>query len=75
MRACSGWRGDSSVKETAAPASRSSAFSEQPAGPPLGAASILLWDRNTESFGAVSGDNFALFVNLVLVVVGILHPG
>jgi NADH-quinone oxidoreductase subunit N len=35
-------------------------------------ASILLWDRNTESFGAVTADNFALFVNLVLVVVGIL---
>jgi NADH-quinone oxidoreductase subunit N len=37
-----------------------------------GIASILLWDRNTESFGAVTADNFALFVNLVLVVVGIL---
>lgn len=37
-----------------------------------GIASILLWDRNTESFGAVTADNFGLFVNLVLVVVGIL---
>ncbi len=37
-----------------------------------GIASVLLWDRNTESFGAVTGDNFGLFVNLVLVVVGIL---
>jgi NADH-quinone oxidoreductase subunit N len=37
-----------------------------------GMASILLWDRNTESFGAVTADNFALFVNLVLVTVGIL---
>ena len=37
-----------------------------------GAASILLWNRNTESFGAVSADNFGLFVNIVLVVVGIL---
>ena len=37
-----------------------------------GIASILLWDRNTESFGAVTADNFALFVNMVLVVVGIL---
>ena len=37
-----------------------------------GIASILLWDRNTESFGAVTADNFALFVNLVLVAVGIL---
>ena len=35
-------------------------------------ASVLLWDRNTESFGVVSGDNFGLFVNLVLVAVGIL---
>ena len=37
-----------------------------------GVASMLLWDRNTESFGAVTADNFALFVNLVLIVVGIL---
>jgi NADH-quinone oxidoreductase subunit N len=37
-----------------------------------GVASILLWDRNATSFGVVTADNFALFVNLVLVVVGIL---
>ena len=37
-----------------------------------GAASMLLWDSNAESFGAVTADNFGLFVNLVLVVVGIL---
>jgi NADH-quinone oxidoreductase subunit N len=37
-----------------------------------GAASIFLWDRNATSFGVVTADNFALFVNLVLVVVGIL---
>ena len=37
-----------------------------------GLASILLWDSNAESFGAVTADNFGLFVNLVLVVVGIL---
>ncbi len=37
-----------------------------------GAASILLWDRKAESFGVVTADNFALFVNLVLVAVGIL---
>ncbi len=37
-----------------------------------GIASVLLWDRNTESFGAVTGDNFGLFVNVVLVIVGIL---
>ena len=37
-----------------------------------GAASILLWDTNAESFGAVTADNFGLFVNLVIVVVGVL---
>ena len=37
-----------------------------------GAASMLLWDSNAESFGAVTADNFGLFVNLVIVVVGIL---
>jgi NADH-quinone oxidoreductase subunit N len=34
-------------------------------------ASVLLWDRNTTSFGVVTADNFALFVNLVLIVVGL----
>jgi NADH-quinone oxidoreductase subunit N len=37
-----------------------------------GVASVLLWNRNTSSFGVVTADNFALFVNLVLVVIGIL---
>lgn len=37
-----------------------------------GAASIFLWDRNAASFGVVIADNFALFVNLVLVAVGLL---
>ena len=37
-----------------------------------GAASVFLWDRNATSFGVVTADNFALFVNLVLVGVGIL---
>jgi NADH-quinone oxidoreductase subunit N len=37
-----------------------------------GAASVLLWDRNATSFGVMTADNFALFVNLVLVAVGIL---
>ncbi|MDP2054020.1 MAG: NADH-quinone oxidoreductase subunit N [Acidobacteriota bacterium] len=37
-----------------------------------GAASILLWNRNATSFGVVTADNFSLFVNLVLVGVGIL---
>ncbi|MDP2318952.1 MAG: NADH-quinone oxidoreductase subunit N [Acidobacteriota bacterium] len=37
-----------------------------------GAASILLWNRNATSFGVVTADNFSLFVNLILVGVGIL---
>ena len=37
-----------------------------------GAASVFLWGRNATSFGVVTADNFALFVNLVLVAVGIL---
>jgi NADH-quinone oxidoreductase subunit N len=37
-----------------------------------GAASYFLWDSNAESFGAVTADNFGLFVNFVIVVVGIL---
>jgi NADH-quinone oxidoreductase subunit N len=37
-----------------------------------GAASIFLWDRTATSFGVVTADNFALFVNLVLVAIGIL---
>src|SRR5215207_6643893 len=37
-----------------------------------GAASMLLWDSNAESFGAVTADNFGQFVNLVIVVVGVL---
>jgi NADH-quinone oxidoreductase subunit N len=36
-----------------------------------GAASILLWGRNATSFGVVTADNFALFINMVLVLVGI----
>ena len=36
-----------------------------------GLASVFLWDRNTSSFGVVSADNFALFINVVLVAVGI----
>ncbi len=35
-------------------------------------ASILLWGRNATSFGVLAADDFALFVNLVLVAVGIL---
>jgi len=36
------------------------------------AASALLWDRNVEGFGVVRADNFALFANVVLAIVGIL---
>jgi NADH-quinone oxidoreductase subunit N len=35
-------------------------------------ASVLLWGRNASSFGVLAADNYALFVNLVLVAVGIL---
>ena len=35
-------------------------------------ASWLLWNRNAVGFGVVVSDNFALFVNLVLVAVGLL---
>ena len=38
-----------------------------------GAATILLWDSGAEdSFGVVSADKFGLFVNLVLIAVGLL---
>ena len=33
---------------------------------------MLLWDRNTASFGVIVADNFGLFVTLILVIVGIL---
>ena len=36
------------------------------------AASLLLWNRNTSSFGVVVADNFGLFVTWVLIVVGLL---
>ncbi len=35
-------------------------------------ASVFLWDRNATSFGVVTADNYALFVNLVIVAVGLL---
>ena len=40
----------------------------------LGAAvaSVFLWDSDARSFGVVRSDNFALFINLVLCVIGIL---
>src|SRR5918992_2475672 len=36
------------------------------------AALILLFDRNATSFGVIVADNFAIFVSLVLVIVGVL---
>jgi NADH-quinone oxidoreductase subunit N len=35
-------------------------------------ASVFLWDADARSFGVVRADNFALFVNLVLCIIGIL---
>jgi NADH-quinone oxidoreductase subunit N len=35
-------------------------------------ASLLLWNRHATSFGVVLADNFALFVTLVLTIVGVL---
>ena len=35
-------------------------------------ASYFLWDTRAESFGVILSDNFALFINLVLCVVGVL---
>jgi len=35
-------------------------------------ASVLLWNRNETSFGVVLADDFALFVTLVLALVGVL---
>ncbi|MCX6550610.1 MAG: NADH-quinone oxidoreductase subunit N [Acidobacteria bacterium] len=37
-----------------------------------GSAIVLLWGRHTESFGVVVADDFGLFVQLVLVGIGIL---
>ena len=36
------------------------------------AASAFLWDSDARSFGVVRSDNFALFINLVLCIVGVL---
>src|SRR5688572_25113760 len=35
-------------------------------------ASVFLWGRDTQAFGVIRADNFALFINLVLCLVGIL---
>jgi NADH-quinone oxidoreductase subunit N len=36
------------------------------------AATVFLWGSDAQSFGVVRADNFALFVNLILCVVGVL---
>src|SRR5204862_6687722 len=35
-------------------------------------ASCFLWDTDAVSFGVVRADNFALFINIILCIVGIL---
>jgi NADH-quinone oxidoreductase subunit N len=35
-------------------------------------ASVFLWDRDAHAFGVIRSDNFALFINMVLCVVGTL---
>jgi NADH-quinone oxidoreductase subunit N len=35
-------------------------------------ASVLLWNRNASAFGVVLADNFSLFVNVTLAIVGML---
>jgi NADH-quinone oxidoreductase subunit N len=35
-------------------------------------ASVFLWGSDAQSFGVVRSDNFALFINLILCVVGVL---
>jgi NADH-quinone oxidoreductase subunit N len=37
-----------------------------------GITAVLLWNRSATSFGVISADNFALFVTLVLVMIGVL---
>ena len=37
-----------------------------------GISAALLWNGNSTSFGVIAGDNFGLFVTLILVAVGIL---
>src|SRR5688572_7458573 len=40
----------------------------------LGAAvaSVFLWDTDAQTFGVIRSDNFALFINIVLCIVGVL---
>src|SRR5919109_4093701 len=36
------------------------------------AASYFLWNTDAQSFGVVHADNFALFINIILCIVGVL---
>jgi NADH-quinone oxidoreductase subunit N len=35
-------------------------------------ASVFLWNGDTRSFGVIRSDNFALFINLILCIIGVL---
>jgi NADH-quinone oxidoreductase subunit N len=35
-------------------------------------ASVLLWGRDAQAFGVIRADNFSLFINLVLCLIGVL---
>lgn len=35
-------------------------------------ASVFLWNSDAQSFGVIRSDNFALFINLILCIVGVL---
>ena len=35
-------------------------------------ASVFLWDTDAVSFGVVRADNFALFINIILCIIGVL---
>src|SRR5919197_1775179 len=37
-----------------------------------GAASYFLWNTDAQSFGVVHADNFALFINIILCIIGVL---
>jgi NADH-quinone oxidoreductase subunit N len=36
------------------------------------AASVFLWDSDAQAFGVIRADNFSLFINIILCIVGIL---
>jgi NADH-quinone oxidoreductase subunit N len=62
------------------------AFRDADERPPIGAlaliglagagtVTVLLWNRQTASFGVVTADNFGLFVTMIIIVVGLLTVG